>query len=116
MRMSCWMGWTRWRVAGEGPHDAAELDWAERGAHVEFAVVTAMANTADHGVHDAGGYDLWGDVDAAGSGACAGEGVCEDGCGVGGQIEEMIAQQKAAREAGDSGAIEKHGVATGRRR
>jgi leucyl-tRNA synthetase len=31
-----------------------------------------------------------------------------------GQIEEMIAQQKAAREAGDIGAIEKHGVATGK--
>jgi leucyl-tRNA synthetase len=31
-----------------------------------------------------------------------------------GQIDEMIAQQKAAREAGDLGAIEKHGVATGR--
>ena len=30
------------------------------------------------------------------------------------QIEEMLAQQKAAREAGDLGAIEKHGVATGR--
>ena len=30
------------------------------------------------------------------------------------QIDEMIAQQKAAREAGDLGAIEKHGVPTGR--
>jgi leucyl-tRNA synthetase len=29
------------------------------------------------------------------------------------QIEEMVAQQKAAREAGDIGAIEKHGVPTG---
>jgi leucyl-tRNA synthetase len=33
---------------------------------------------------------------------------------VAGQIEEMLAQQKAAREAGDLGAIEKHGVDTGR--
>ena len=31
-----------------------------------------------------------------------------------GQIEEMLAQQKTAREAGDLGAIEKHGVDTGR--
>jgi leucyl-tRNA synthetase len=31
-----------------------------------------------------------------------------------GEIETMIAQQKAAREAGDVGAIEKHGVDTGR--
>ena len=31
-----------------------------------------------------------------------------------GEIEEMLAQQKAAREAGDLGAIEKHGVDTGR--
>jgi leucyl-tRNA synthetase len=31
-----------------------------------------------------------------------------------GQVEAMLAQQKAAREAGDLGAIEKHGVATGR--
>ena len=31
-----------------------------------------------------------------------------------GQIEEMLAQQKAAREAGDLSAIEKHGVNTGR--
>jgi leucyl-tRNA synthetase len=31
-----------------------------------------------------------------------------------GQIEEMLAQQKAAREAGDLGAIEKHGVPTGK--
>ena len=30
------------------------------------------------------------------------------------KVEAMIAQQKAAREAGDLGAIEKHGVATGR--
>jgi leucyl-tRNA synthetase len=30
------------------------------------------------------------------------------------QIEEMIAQQRAARETGDIGAIEKHGVDTGR--
>ncbi len=30
------------------------------------------------------------------------------------QVEEMLAQQKAAREAGDIGAIEKHGVDTGR--
>ncbi len=30
------------------------------------------------------------------------------------QIDEMISQQKAARESGDLGAIEKHGVATGR--
>jgi leucyl-tRNA synthetase len=30
------------------------------------------------------------------------------------QIEELLAQQKAAREAGDLGAIEKHGVDTGR--
>jgi len=31
-----------------------------------------------------------------------------------GQIDEMIAQQRAARDAGDLGAIEKHGVDTGR--
>ncbi len=31
-----------------------------------------------------------------------------------GQIEEMLAQQKAARESGDLGAIEKHGVDTGK--
>src|SRR5882757_5987328 len=30
------------------------------------------------------------------------------------QVEEMLAQQKAARETGDLGAIEKHGVPTGR--
>jgi leucyl-tRNA synthetase len=30
------------------------------------------------------------------------------------QIDELIAQQTAAREAGDIGAIEKHGIATGR--
>jgi len=30
------------------------------------------------------------------------------------QIDEMLAQQKAAREAGDLGAIEKHGVPTGK--
>ena len=30
------------------------------------------------------------------------------------QIDELIAQQKAARESGDLGAIEKHGIATGR--
>ncbi len=31
-----------------------------------------------------------------------------------GEIEAMVAQQRAARESGDLGAIEKHGVATGR--
>jgi leucyl-tRNA synthetase len=30
------------------------------------------------------------------------------------KVDEMLAQQKAAREAGDLGAIEKHGVSTGR--
>jgi len=30
------------------------------------------------------------------------------------QVDELIEQQKKAREAGDLGAIEKHGVATGR--
>jgi leucyl-tRNA synthetase len=30
------------------------------------------------------------------------------------QVDQMLAQQKAAREAGDLGAIEKHGVSTGR--
>ena len=30
------------------------------------------------------------------------------------QVEELLAEQKKAREAGDLGAIEKHGVATGR--
>ncbi|MDP9039651.1 MAG: class I tRNA ligase family protein, partial [Acidobacteriota bacterium] len=39
--------------------------------------------------------------------------AAEDGR-LAGQIEEMLAQQKAAREAGDLGAIEKHGVDTGR--
>ncbi len=39
--------------------------------------------------------------------------AAEDGV-LAGQIEEMIAQQAAAREAGDVGGIEKHGVATGR--
>jgi len=33
---------------------------------------------------------------------------------LGGRDRTMMAQQKAAREAGDLGAIEKHGVATGR--
>ena len=37
-----------------------------------------------------------------------------DNAALGTQIDEMIAQQKAARESGDLGAIEKHGVATGR--
>ena len=30
------------------------------------------------------------------------------------QVDELLEQQKKAREAGDLGAIEKHGVATGR--
>jgi leucyl-tRNA synthetase len=34
--------------------------------------------------------------------------------GLSAQIDEMLAQQKAAREAGDLGAIEKHGVDTGK--
>jgi leucyl-tRNA synthetase len=69
----------------------------------------------DHGVHDAGGYDLWGDQRAACAGASGGEGFCGVTIRVlAGQIEEMLAQQKAAREAGDLGAIEKHGVDTGR--
>ena len=35
----------------------------------------ARANE-DYGVYDAGGYDLRGDLGAAGSGACGGEGLC----------------------------------------
>jgi len=38
----------------------------------------------------------------------------EADAGLAAEIEGMIGQQKAAREAGDLGAIEKHGVATGR--
>jgi leucyl-tRNA synthetase len=42
------------------------------------------------------------------------KGFAERDARLAGQMEEMIAQQRAAREAGDVGAIEKHGVATGR--
>ncbi len=42
------------------------------------------------------------------------KGFAERDASLAGEIEAMIAQQKLAREAGDIGGIEKHGVATGR--
>ncbi len=42
------------------------------------------------------------------------KGFAETDARLAGEIEGMIAQQKLAREAGDIGGIEKHGVATGR--
>ncbi len=42
------------------------------------------------------------------------KGFADIDVGLAAEIESMIAQQRVAREAGDVGAIEKHGVATGR--
>jgi leucyl-tRNA synthetase len=49
-----------------------------------------------------------------GSAASAGGGLRGADAALKAQVDEMIDQQKKAREAGDLGAIEKHGVPTGR--
>ncbi len=75
---------------------------------------STAARAEDHRLHDTGGHDLWRDVDAAGAGASDREAAWQASMKAGAESRAMVAEQKAAREAGDLGAIEKHGVATGR--
>jgi leucyl-tRNA synthetase len=125
-------GW----VAGEGAHHAAQLDWAERrdgsrlfpGGKGETRDRSEESGTRDSGtgtsqrdpdkdadsrVYYAGGYDLWGDERAACAAACAGGAVHGGNPALKAQVDELIEQQKKAREAGDLGAIEKHGRSDG---
>ena len=90
-----------------------QANWIGRseGTHVEFAVdgspasVTVFTTRVDT-IFGATSIQLAPEHPVAKSFA-ADDGVLAE------QIEHMLAQQKLAREAGDIGAIEKHGVATG---
>ena len=59
-----------------------QRNWIGRseGALVDFAVEarSVIRTREDYGVYDAGGYDLWRDLGAVGTGACGGEGLCAE--------------------------------------
>ncbi len=93
-----------------------QRNWIGRseGAHVEFRV-TAMANTPPITVFTTRIDTIFGatSVQLAPEHALVKEWVKTD-AELAAAVEMMIAEQKAAREAGDIGNIEKHGVATGK--
>jgi leucyl-tRNA synthetase len=93
-----------------------QRNWIGRseGAHVEFRV-TAMANTPAITVFTTRVDTIFGatSIQLAPEHALVKEWVKTDAA-LASAVEEMIAQQKVARETGDIGSIEKHGVATGK--
>ena len=93
-----------------------QRNWIGRseGAHVEFRV-TAMADTPPITVFTTRVDTIFGatSVQLAPEHPLVKEWVKTD-AGLASAVATMIAEQKAAREAGDIGTIEKHGVATGK--
>jgi leucyl-tRNA synthetase len=93
-----------------------QRNWIGRsdGTHVDFRV-TAMANTPAITVFTTRVDTIFGatSIQLAPEHALVKEWVKTDAA-LAAAVEEMIAQQKAAREVGDIGGIEKHGVATGK--
>jgi leucyl-tRNA synthetase len=93
-----------------------QRNWIGRseGAHVEFRV-TAMANTAPIKVFTTRIDTIFGatSIQLAPEHPLVKEWVKTD-AQLTAAVTEMLAQQKAAREAGDIGMIEKHGVSTGK--
>jgi leucyl-tRNA synthetase len=93
-----------------------QRNWIGRseGTHVDFRV-TAMANTPSITVFTTRVDTIFGatSIQLAPEHALVKEWVKTDAA-LAAAVEEMIAQQKAAREVGDIGGIEKHGVATGK--
>ena len=86
-----------------GRSEGTLIDFAVEGAAENISVFTTRVDT----IFGATSVQLAPEHPVA-------KGFAEGDARLAGQIEEMIAQQKAAREAGDVGAIEKHGVDTGR--
>jgi leucyl-tRNA synthetase len=93
-----------------------QRNWIGRseGTHVDFRV-TAMANTPPITVFTTRVDTIFGatSIQLAPEHALVKEWVKTDAA-LAAAVEEMIAQQKAAREVGDIGGIQKHGVATGK--
>jgi leucyl-tRNA synthetase len=93
-----------------------QRNWIGRseGAHVEFRV-SAMADTAAITVFTTRVDTIFGatSIQLAPEHPLVREWVKSD-AGLATAVAEMIAQQKVARETGDIGNIEKHGVATGK--
>jgi leucyl-tRNA synthetase len=93
-----------------------QRNWIGRseGAHVEFRV-TAMADTPPITVFTTRVDTIFGatSIQLAPEHSLVKEWIKTD-VTLASAVEEMIAQQKAARETGDIGGIEKHGVATGK--
>jgi leucyl-tRNA synthetase len=93
-----------------------QRNWIGRseGAEVEFRV-TAMANTPPITVFTTRVDTIFGatSLQLAPEHALIKEWVKTD-ASLAAAVDEMIAQQKAAKEAGDIGNIEKHGVSTGK--
>jgi leucyl-tRNA synthetase len=93
-----------------------QRNWIGRshGTHVDFQV-TAMANTPPITVFTTRVDTIFGatSIQLAPEHALVKEWVKTD-AQLAASVEEMLAQQKAARETGDIGNIEKHGVSTGK--
>ena len=131
------------RLAGKSAHHAAQLDRAQRRrdqsslsstsktrtearpmanirrVHAGTAVLPARddakpAGKQDRGLHHPHGHHLRRHQHAACAGASAGQGIRpgrrNDSAE---EVAALVEQQKKAREAGDLGAIEKHGAFTG---
>ena len=121
---NCWTGWT----SSDGwPEKVRTMqrNWIGRskGTEVDFSS-GRIVGLEEHGflgrqmcdprLHDAHRHDLRGDERAACARASAGHALCVGRCRAeGDRLTGCSEEQKKAREAGDVGAIEKHGVPTG---
>ncbi len=85
-----------------GRSEGANIDFAVEGAADKITVFTTRVDTIFGATS----------VQVAPEHAIAKAFAASDAV-LSGQVDEMVQQQKAAREAGDVGGIEKHGVATG---
>ncbi len=91
-----------------------QRNWIGRseGTEVDFALEGSCRENSR--LHNARRHDLWRHQRAVGAGASAGCGFPAADPDLKAKVAELLEEQKKARESGDVGAIEKHGVATGR--
>ena len=96
-----------------------QRNWIGRseGTLVDFQLTRQAGGGGceDHRVHHADGHHLWRDVDSTRAGTSAGcRSSLPSNANLRANVEQLKAEQRKAREAGDIGDIEKHGVNTGR--
>ena len=93
-----------------------QRNWIGRseGTEVDFTVEGMSGEKRNSRLHHSRRHHLRRHQRTAGAAACAGCDFTAADPALKAQVDELIDQQKRAREAGDLGAIEKHGVPTGR--